>query len=693
MLILFLFLRNIRATLIIGVSIPVSILVTLLFMYFAGFTLNIMTLAGLILGVGLIVDSSIVILENIFQYRQKGADAEEASVSGGQEVISPIIASALTTVCVFVPIILFKYQLDMIGVILNDMMVTILITIVASLITAVVLVPVLAGRVFPVSTRAQKPLKNTILRRIDTFFADALEGLTASYKKALTAALRRRALVVAGSFLLFAASLASFALLRISLVPTMETESVTLFAELPAGKSLEDTVKVLEDMESIIRNEVTRYTHIYYSAGESGDGGLETKGENLGKLSVVLPPVRQQIEDTETVKALLRSRFADFPGVIFELENESISESEYPIDIAVMSDDLEKALAAAAAIERLIRAEIAEVPEVSRDVSDAQPEIQVVIDRKKAYALGLTTQAISREIRASIAGITASVFRAGGKEYDIFLVLQDADKNKVLDLNKIFVINNEGLRVPVSGFASLEKTTGPVDIKRENQSRTVHVQGTIAPGAEASVVTQKIREKIEERLILDGVRLEYGGDWADIQETGGKIIILLLLAVGLVFGVMAGQYESLKDPFINFFTIPLLFIGVIAIYLITGQAFSMFSAIGVVMLAGIVVNNGIVLVDYTNLLRARGAKVTDACIEGGVGRLRPVLMTSLTTILATIPMAFFPGESSQMIQPIGLTVIGGLTVSTVITLFLIPVIYSLLNKDKTEKAAKRRPKN
>jgi HAE1 family hydrophobic/amphiphilic exporter-1 len=238
--------------------------------------------------------------------------------------------------------------------------------------------------------------------------------------------------------------------------------------------------------------------------------------------------------------------------------------------------------------------------------------------------------------------------------------------------------------VPLSNFAALEKGTGPVDINRENQTRTIHVQASITPGAQARDVETKVRGLIGEELVFNDIIVEYGGDWADIMETGGKLVILLLIAVGLVFGVMASQYESLRDPFINFFTIPLLLIGVVGIYLLTGQSFSMFSAVGVIMLVGIVVNNGIVLVDYTNLLRGRGAKVKEACVEAGVSRLQPVLMTSLTTILATVPMAFFPGESSEMIQPIGVTVIGGLSVSTLITLFLIPVIYSVFNKEKKE---------
>jgi HAE1 family hydrophobic/amphiphilic exporter-1 len=682
MLVLFLFLRNIRAALIIGASIPISILLTLLVIYFAGVTLNIMTLAGLILGVGLIVDSSIVILENIFQYRSRGADPCSAAVAGGREVITPIIASGLTTICVFAPLILFKYQLRLLGVVLGDMMITIVVTIAASLVVAIVLAPVLASRVFPVSTRAQKPLKNKFLAALDDALGGLIDRLGGLYRKTLRLALGRRKLVVFVSLALFAASLAAFPLLPVSVFPDMEDEAVQLSVRLPVGSPMEKTAEVLEELESLMRKEAAGYKNIYYTAG-AATGMMNSFRENYGEITITLPPAGERIDTSQTVKAKLRSHFSDYPGVVFELDEGGLSSSDYPIDIAVKAEDLEKAMQTAAAIERLLREEIHEATEIARDISDAMPEVQIVIDRKKAYALGLSAQSIGQEIRANIDGITASVFRRDGKEYDIFFALRDSDKSKIPDLNTIFVESSSGTLAPVSGFARLEKSFGPVNINRENQTRTVRVQGKLIPGAQASKVEEKIRARIEASLIIpQNVRLEYGGDSADIREFAAKLIILLLIAVGLVFCVMAGQYESLKDPFINFFTIPLIFIGVTGIYLVSGQEFNMFSGIGVIMLAGIVVNNGIVLVDYTNLLRSRGATVKTACLEAGVNRLQPVLMTSLTTILATFPMAFFPGESSDMIQPIGLTVIGGLTVSTFITLYLIPVIYSLFNRDK-----------
>jgi HAE1 family hydrophobic/amphiphilic exporter-1 len=268
------------------------------------------------------------------------------------------------------------------------------------------------------------------------------------------------------------------------------------------------------------------------------------------------------------------------------------------------------------------------------------------------------------------------------------LELREEDRKKLPDLEHIFVASNAGKLVSLSNFARLEKSMGPVSIKRENQSRLIHITGNVIGGRRINEVEQKIKEVIGNNFILpEGMILTYEGQWQEITENIKTFALIITLAVLLVFGVMAGQYESFKDPLINLCTIPLMLIGVVGIYLITEQDLSMVSLVGIVMLAGIVVNNGIVLVDYTNLLVGRGVPVQEACIKAGEFRLRPVLMTTLTTILGLIPMAFFPGKSARMIQPIGLTVIGGLVSSTVITLCFIPVLYSFINERRRSKKA------
>jgi len=284
--------------------------------------------------------------------------------------------------------------------------------------------------------------------------------------------------------------------------------------------------------------------------------------------------------------------------------------------------------------------------------------------------------------------VTATTYRESGDEYAVTLLLREADRSKLPDLERIYVQGGSG-RVAVANFASLEKGVGPVSISREDQSRIIHVTASITSDRRAGDVEDDIKAVIADNVVLpEGTRLSYEGSWASVMETGGYFVLIVTMALLLVFGVMAGQYESWKDPIINMFTIPLLLIGVVAVYVITGESLTMFTAMGVVMLIGIVVNNGIVLVDYTNLLVRRGMPVREACVKGGASRLRPVLMTMLTTVLGLLPMALSSGENSQMLKPIGLTVLGGLLSSTLITLFFIPVMYSFFNEKRRSGAAK-----
>jgi HAE1 family hydrophobic/amphiphilic exporter-1 len=351
------------------------------------------------------------------------------------------------------------------------------------------------------------------------------------------------------------------------------------------------------------------------------------------------------------------------------------------IDLALRIDEIDEGLAAAQGIMDLIKTHIPELTEISIDMTEGLPQVEVVIDRERAYNLGVTIAGAAREIAATMNGVTATTFRQSGGEYAVLLELREEDREKLPDLEHIFVASTTGKLVPLSNFARLEKGTGPVNIRRENQSRIIHITGNVIEGRQINKVEQKIKEVIGNNFILpEGVSLTYEGQWREITENIRTFVLIITLAVLLVFGVMAGQYESFKDPLINLCTIPLMLIGVVGIYLVTEQDLSMVSLVGIVMLAGIVVNNGIVLVDYTNLLVGRGVPVRQACVEAGESRLRPVLMTTLTTILGLIPMAFFPGKSAKMIQPIGLTVAGGLVSSTLMTLFFIPVLYSLINE-------------
>jgi HAE1 family hydrophobic/amphiphilic exporter-1 len=677
--ILLLFLRNIKSTVIIGISIPFSILVTLLVMNLMGLTLNMLTMAGLILGVGMIVDCSIVILENIFKFRERGTKPDVAAVLGSHEVMSSIVSSTLTTLCVFVPIFLFKNRLGMIGELFQGLIFTMGIALASSLLVAIFLVPILASTYLPLQTRKQKPIKNR-----------ALNGMTEGYARLLSAAVKHRLLVVVLVCAAFAGSVLALSRLGLVMIPPMNEDSVSLTVELPQGARYEDTRAVMLQLQEIALDEIRGAKNIILNVGSSGrafGGG----GTNRGELQVGLNMDDPAADTSAQVMAKLRAHFNDFPNAALSFGQgmARMLSGGSDIDLALRIDDIDGGLAAAQELAELIKTNVPELTEVSIDMTEGLPQVEVVIDRQRAYNLGITIGGAANEITAAMNGVTATTFRQSGNEYSVTLELREEDRSKLPDLERIFVASNTGKLVSLSNFARLEKGLGPVSINRENQSRIIHISGNVIEGQRINEVEQKVRGLINENFILpEGMSLTYEGQWQDITENYKTFALIITLAVLLVFGVMAGQYESFKDPLINLCTIPLMLIGVVGIYLITGQSFSMFSLVGIVMLVGIVVNNGIVLVDYTNLLVGRGIPVQEACVEGGKSRLRPVLMTTLTTILGLIPMAFFPGKSATMIQPIGLTVTGGLLSSTVITLFFVPVMYSLVNERRHAKTTK-----
>ncbi len=680
MVVLFVFLRSFKSTFIIGLSIPISLLITIMCMYFAGLTLNMMTLAGLTLGVGMIVDSSIVILENIFRYREKGAKLMPSAILGTQEMFMAIMASTLTTVCVFLPVLMFKRELEMIGVLFKDMAFTIIIALLSSLFIAITLVPVLASKYIALYTRKQHPLKWRLFRGIDNAMGRFFTGMDNMYKKALASCLDNKVLTILVVVGLFALSLLMFPSIGINFMPSSEEDSIVLSMDMPIGTRLDLTQEYMDQLAMIAQREIDSAKDIIISTG--GGDFLSSDNSARGTMTMTLKDFELRTETNDEIKEELRSHFDDFPSATFSFgSNQGMGGAASPIDIIVKTEDMVEAKKVANDIKEMLIDLVPEVTEPDISLTEGLPQAEIVIDREKAYSLGLSVMSIGNEISANVDGKTASRYRVGGDEFDILVILDEADRNAIPDLEKIFILNTMGRRIPLSSVARIEKTTGPVDIAREDQSRVIHVTGGLKPGFAANQVEPRVRQLIKENIVTaDDVLIDYNGDYAEIQSYVMKFAVIMIIAVALVFGVMAAQFESLKDPFIIFFTIPLMAVGILFLYKFTGETLSMFSAVGVVMLAGIVVNNGIVMVDYTNILRGRGLCIRDACIEAGGNRLRPVLMTTLTTVLGMMPMAFSSGQGSELVRPFGQTVIGGLTMSTILTLFLVPVLYAVFNR-------------
>ncbi|WP_293896621.1 efflux RND transporter permease subunit, partial [Sphaerochaeta sp. UBA5856] len=688
MVVLFIFLRSIRSTFIIGISIPVSMLLTVLVMFFMGYSLNLMTLTGLILGLGMTVDSSIVILENIFRYRERGAKLHAAAILGTKEMIVSITASVLTTVCVFVPMVLLRSNLEMLGEILTPMAATIIISLLASLVVSVTLVPVLTSSYVRLYTRKQKPLKIRLLRFIDDKAEAAFDALDRAYKRTLALLIDYKWLTLILVVMILVLTFQAFQAMPQSLYPTMSETSVTLSVTLPEGTTLATTESILMDLYAKAEQDIKGYKDITVTAG--GGGMFGNGGTNSGSLQISL--LDEEGADTmQIVQDKLRRYFNLYPAASFSFSQMSMGLGNLnPVDVAVKSDNLDLAVETAEKIRDLIDENLKGITEIRTDFNKGLPELKITIDRERAYAYNLTMQAIATEISNSVNGITATQLKKNGSDTDVVVMLDKADRSSELDLNRIFIRNSLGEKISLDNLATIERSTGPVSISRENEMRTVHVVGGLAPNYAVSQAESDIKALLEKELVLsDEVFIEYGGDFADMTAMFSQVGLILVLAIILVFGVMASLFESFKNPFIVLLSMPLMMVGAVGIYLITGETFSLISAIGIVILSGIVVNNGIVLIQYINLLRKRGLPVRSACIEAGGNRLKPILMTSLTTIFGMIPLAFFGGQGAEQIQPIGQTLIGGMTVSTLMTIYFTPVLYALFNKDKQKKDIER----
>ena len=693
-LVLLIFLRSIKSTIIIGITIPVSLVITLGVMKFSGFSLNMMTLAGLSLGVGMLVDNSIVILENIYSYRAKGAKAKAAAILGSQEMIMAITASTLTTICVFLPLVMYSNELGMLGQIFSGLTFTVVFSLLCSLAVAIILVPVLASKYLKLenlATRERKGFWGKIDGKIDKFFA----SVDVAYSKKVRWVLHHKTLFIVFIFLLLIGSFMLIPVIGFIYMPEQESNNISVSLTMPKGTRLEATDEVIRNLENMITQDVIGIKEVTSSVGGGGLMG-GSSNTNTASLNITLYPSAERQEGWDSVEeatAKIRSKFSSFPGAEFSIGGSSVAMmTGSDVDVAVNSNSMEQLVQAVndiiAALEKKTEGVLTEI---TSSYKEGLPQVEIKIDRNKLQDLGLNIYSVSNEIKANINGVTASRYRDGGNEIDILVQLTEDDRARILDLEQIFVTNSMGQRIPLSSFAYYERGESPVSINRENQMRTIHVTAKKIDWRQSSGDVQRLVEQIiRENVVLgDDVRLTYGGSYESLQEGLNQFAVIIIMAIILVFAVMASQFESFLDPFIVLFTIPLSVIGIVAVYFLTGSPLNMITAVGALVLVGIVVNNGIVLVDYTNLLRKRGYSLEESCVEAARSRLRPILMTTLTTVLGLLPMAFFPGEGSEMTQPIGQSVLGGLSFSTAMTLFLMPVMYYIFNRIREKRAEKR----
>ena len=690
-IVLFIFLRSIKSTVIIGLAIPVSVVITLFLMYFMNISINMISMAGLLLGIGMLVDNSIVVLENIYAYRQKDAKPRVAAVLGSQEMILSISASTFTSVCIFLPMLMFKGQLGMMGQIFNDLAMTIIFSLLCSLVVAIVLVPVLSSKYLRIDklTDRGEGVRFEINRRFTHFFS----RLDDAYARGVKFVLHRRKLCIFSLIGLLVLSVAAVKFIGFIFMPEPASNTVSVKFELPKGTRLEVTDDTLRGFQTTAAQELKGVKHSSTTVGGT-DIFSSTSGTNTGTVTFTLYPTEEREkgwDNEKSAKAKLRKYFNKIPGVKVSFAQNQNGMSTGGMSINVKCDDLNKLRTTGAQLEELLREQAQDVvTEVSSDLEDGLPQVELVFERERMYELGVNVYTVGSEVAALINGTTASRYTDNGDDIDVIVRLSKKDKTKLADLDLLSIVNASGERIPLSNFAHYKETTSPVTILRENQARVIHITAKPVAGLSLDKVQDKIQKLINANIPKDeNVRIGFSGDYEDMMEAVRNFGLIIMMASILVFIVMASQFESFMDPFIVLFTIPLSFIGVIAIYALNGSRLSVVTVMGVLVLVGTIVNNGIVLVDYTNLLRKRGLALEDACVEAARNRLRPILMSTLTTVISLMPMAFFPGEGSASMQPISLTVFGGMTFGSLMTLFVMPTVYYIVNSRRQRKLERK----
>ncbi len=678
-LVIFLFLRNIRATIIIALSMPISILITLSCMSLFSLTINSMTMAGLILGIGMIVDASIIILENTYAYREKGYRSAASAILGSRNMFNAILASTLTTICVFLPLIIYKYDLGQIGMMFQDLIITICISLASSLFVAVTLVPALSGSILRIKSRVQKPIKNRLLRSIDDLMSRGEDALRRGYVKALDYVLSHKALFIMFLVLLLIFFCLSMSSMSLSMMPAMTSDdTISLNLELKEGTVKEVTLEELFKMNDLLSETLPE------GSFESISTRLSSSS-NSGTITINLPDITEQTIKAEELKEIIRPLINQDPSASWTF-SEGRGFASNAVDISITSEDETLIEETADEIVAILKNNTSALIDISSDVTDGSPKVNLIIDYDKAKQMGVTLSTLQSTLYGAVSGIEATEITTfdASKTYTVKVSLTDSFSS-ISDLESLTVMGSSG-PVRLDQIASFAYGTAPKSITRENRQRVNHITANAAEGVSSDKAAEIAETLVNENLILpEGVTISFGGEMQEFSESLSVMIVVIVLALALVYMVMAAQFESLIDPFIIFATIPLLLIGVIAIHLIMGQSFSLFSLVGIVALIGVVVNNGIVLVDSINQYVKEKIKVRDACLLAAKNRLRPILMTTLTTVLGMIPIAFFPGEGSEMLQPIGVTFFGGILTGSFLTLFLSPALYLIFNK-RREKA-------
>ena len=673
------FLRSARTSLVIALTIPFSLIIASIFMFLKGWTINLMSLSALALAVGMVVDNAVVVLENVISHVSRGTGRREAAMFGADEVGTAILASTLTTIVVFVPLVFVD---GVTGIMLGQLGGIVTATLVASVVCSLLLTPMLASKLL-----RPPPAGRGAYARFYAWSEGRLAALERGYARLLSGALHARWLVVLAAVGVVALTVWGFRSLGSEFMGKEDTGQLSISYQLPLSTRYEITAetgrRILEVVHRVCGDDKI-VSEMLRAGGSGGFGG--GGGSHAGTIRLRLVDAKYRDRTADEYGDEITREVSQWPEIVKVFSNSGnflnriLMGGGANLLVEVYGWDLDETTAIAERIKR-----IAQETPGSRDVRVSQdmgkPELSIAIDRAKASAMGLTMKEITETVSALFQGDDASQYREGEDEYDITLRLAAPDRASIEDIRRTELPLPGGGRVRLDAIAQVVEGSGPVTITRKNQQRVVNVEFDATDARPEGDVMADVRRRVAEQIVLpNGVSVEYGGMIEEQEKSEKALTMMILLGIVLVYMVMAAQFESLLHPLLIMFSVPFAFSGVVAVLHLTGTPLSMSAYIGMVLLVGIVVNNSIVLVDYVNLLRARGRALREAIVEGGRQRLRPVMITTCTTVLGMMPMATSHGDGSATWRPLGLVVVGGLALASVVSLVLVPTLYYIAER-------------
>lgn len=657
--ILYVFLRSVKNTLIIAISMPISVIATFVVLYFMNITLNMLSIGGLALGMGMLVDNAIVILENIYRHRSLGKDMITAAIDGTNEVSMAVTTSTCTSIVVFLPLI---FAGGLVSMMFKDFTATVIVSQIVPLLVGLTLVPMLSSRMIAVrhfgTEEEQEKNQGKIIR---------------TYKKFLKWGLNHRFIVVASCVLLFVASIVMISNNGAELFPEMDEGVVTVNVTMPEGTDVKDVNEALDEIRELA-GQVPGVEHVLTSAGS---GQLLSTGSNTGTAYITLTDLDKREKSSKEIGEEIRKITGDIPGIQLTVSTSSLSMLSSDISLNIAGPDIETLRNIGNDVKGIMDG-IEGTSDVEVSMKDGVDQIQIIVDRGIASQYGLTSAQIGSEVRTAVTGSDISTYKVDGDELDIVLKGDSVYKDSISHLETLPIPTSLGSTVPLSEIADIQVLKGPVSIMRENQERIVTVSANTF-GRDTKSVSDEIVRKLDEYHMPEGYTYYFEGVTKQMEEAFSDLFLVMIVAIILIYMIIAAQLESYIQPLIIMFAIPLALTGSFIALYVTGIPLNIVGMIGIIVLIGIVVNNSIVLVDYTNTRRAMGEDFYTAVMKAGPIRIRPIMMTALSTVIGLIPLSLGMGEGAELTQQLGIVIIGGMMFSTVLTLVVVPVVYSLFN--------------